>query len=1564
MKKIFSFLTLAVALLCSGNAWAGDVPTWKDSIQGKGTEAEPYLIDNYRYLVLTINTYGGHIKLTKSFDMKDSKISDIDYTLSNTATIDLNGFTISNTTTNYTTLSLTTNGAITLKDGSAAQTGCVQGRTSNYAIYCNNATITILGGTIKGGNNGGDALNLTNSSSAIINGGHFESTGTKYSVSANNSSVTINGGYFKGDMYRKGTSYAFDIKGGYFATKPTCTYSVVAGQDILSNNDTQTKTDYPYCLRDIKAEDKPFVSIGDTYFMSVDKAIASQISGDILLLRNALCTQKISTNIVFAQSDSTLTINGSYAISNGTFRCKVVGPTTNITGGTFYNEVTGRSQIAGGTFYGAVNAQSGISKGTYYSTVQSTTISGGTFTENSAVTASSYISGGTFNCTTAVSAQGTITNGVFATLPNVGDGKVSGGCFTGTIADSTVADGYAVAKGEGKSIVTYSKRVDGGKLITGGSYSYDVSACIKEGYSQVPNYNSTYFYVAPNSNLKDGKIYTGTYYESVSAFLATGYSTASAKKTSGDNQFPETYFVGKNVKTDNASDWTYYWLTSGSFTFNPQSVYTNCVTAPYEVVGPDAYGEWHVQLPEENVAASINGSPYPTLSKALNAVQANEIVVLMSDIVENATVYKYSGIDYKINLHGHKLSSETGITLDLQSNRGTNKTITIFDDCGTGSVIANSTDGIAVRVGSSYATQISIQGGTYIGKTAVSAAGTSSSYKATVLISGGKFDGSLIKTTSSSYTLTGGSYTENPQSLIPAGATYNVVDYSSDPTYTSEYKYVVQQTGVLFYEVTTGSCDHGSVTISNASADDYYKSGTHLTLNATPEDDYKLRYFMVNGEQISGNTLEVSEDAEVTAEFVHKDYICKNTSTNKEYESLKEAVSAVKSKDNEIIVYGDINFSEDTYFSSGFGCIINLQGHKINLRNHWDNFEKDSVGSQLGLSGKMTWKNGTINGENNYVVASNGFVVDGDTRKSNITFENLKTNGGFNLLATQATFNNCNVDALSKKYHAIYLEAGEGASLKSEGIIYSGNYTGKSGQTTLSPAANCSFILYGGIYNSEPNSGWLASGYQVIETSDPTYKYTVVNQVIENPVEVTKEQPKTIEEGQKVATPSVEVKEDAVLTIEQNASVVTTTLALTTTPTATPSDDIYGKSSQITGAGASAIAAQNVYIDITMDPSGKLNASQYYAFAVPFNVNINGGVQKNINGTLSAAVLDEDYRAYTYDGANRASQGKGSNWTMVDANGTFTPGVFYLVEFANSSCNTFRFTKASGENLNNAANISLQEFGNGTPDSPDAGWNGIANNSLQNASFSSEATMAQVFEPNNKKFTTISLNSTSFAIGTPFFIQATGANQKANNSVIAAPAASAPARMLAQTDDETFGDYTIRIKADGATRMADQLFVSASENASSNYVIGKDLVKMFMGNATVAQLWVNDYSKKLSVNQAVLTNDVANVSLTLYAPATGNYTVYLRDIPEDATIYLLQNGQAIANLNDGAYTVALAKGENTQYGLRINTSRTIPGTATSIDEALVGKDLQKVLIDGVVYIIRDGKMFNALGVQL
>lgn len=81
----------------------------------------------------------------------------------------------------------------------------------------------------------------------------------------------------------------------------------------------------------------------------------------------------------------------------------------------------------------------------------------------------------------------------------------------------------------------------------------------------------------------------------------------------------------------------------------------------------------------------------------------------------------------------------------------------------------------------------------------------------------------------------------------------------------------------------------------------------------------------------------------------------------------------------------------------------------------------------------------------------------------------------------------------------------------------------------------------------------------------------------------------------------------------------------------------------------------------------------------------------------------------------------------------------------------------------------------------------------------------------------------------------------------------------------------------------------------------------------------------------------------------------------DYALYLTLNGEAIANLSDGAYLLNLQKGTDNNYGLRV--SARAPQVSTGIDEAVVDAqgDIRKVLINNQVFIIRGDKVYSIDG---
>ena len=66
----------------------------------------------------------------------------------------------------------------------------------------------------------------------------------------------------------------------------------------------------------------------------------------------------------------------------------------------------------------------------------------------------------------------------------------------------------------------------------------------------------------------------------------------------------------------------------------------------------------------------------------------------------------------------------------------------------------------------------------------------------------------------------------------------------------------------------------------------------------------------------------------------------------------------------------------------------------------------------------------------------------------------------------------------------------------------------------------------------------------------------------------------------------------------------------------------------------------------------------------------------------------------------------------------------------------------------------------------------------------------------------------------------------------------------------------------------------------------------------------------------------------------------------------------------GTYTIELAQGTNEGYGLLLKMPQTPTDIESISDEGLAIRGAQKVIIDGRMYLVREGRMFDALGILI
>ena len=435
------------------------------------------------------------------------------------------------------------------------------------------------------------------------------------------------------------------------------------------------------------------------------------------------------------------------------------------------------------------------------------------------------------------------------------------------------------------------------------------------------------------------------------------------------------------------------------------------------------------------------------------------------------------------------------------------------------------------------------------------------------------------------------------------------------------------------------------------------------------------------------------------------------------------------------------------------------------------------------------------------------------------------------------------------------------------------------------------------------------------------YFYKEVHQEVTESLEITED----------YAYTSLTITEDGMVTISNDATLTVKDFVIQSTMGA-------GESGQLLGATLDNFdVIGDAYIDITLGKDAA--ADQWHAFTVPFPVNALNGIYKTDGTKLRNEV---DYAIMDYHGDIRANGKYG--WKKY--RGDLVPGTFYIMT-VNGDIKTFRFKKTDGSSVVAANNKDLVAH-NGSGTDTDKGWNGVGNPTL---AYGSVAQAVQVLNPETYTYEAHEANATNFTVGTPFFIQAASNGNMTMAVADASKPSYAPARQ--QTTEVKAKVY---LSNDNYT---DRLYITATDDATATYEIGKDLVKMTMTNTpNVPQLFARAYNTDLCMIHTPLSNNEAMVALNLYAPAAGEYTLSA-EAQNDETIYLLKDNAIIWNLTASEYTIDLSQGNTEVYGVIIKRA---PQVETGVDNGATIQTLpSKVILQGNLYIFHNGQVYDATG---
>jgi len=385
-----------------------------------------------------------------------------------------------------------------------------------------------------------------------------------------------------------------------------------------------------------------------------------------------------------------------------------------------------------------------------------------------------------------------------------------------------------------------------------------------------------------------------------------------------------------------------------------------------------------------------------------------------------------------------------------------------------------------------------------------------------------------------------------------------------------------------------------------------------------------------------------------------------------------------------------------------------------------------------------------------------------------------------------------------------------------------------------------------------------------------------------------------------------------------------------------------------------------------------LEGSTYYTLALPHNVDV-----QSVTYTDDSSVL---LSLGQYDGAARAS---GMNGWYSTQSRNLIRGNGYIVNAsskANSKYSRVRFPMnidlSDGES--ECASIAVSAYPSQTGKDNDAGWNLIGNPYLANYTapngFSGDNGIGLLQEDGKGGYEWI---------GNLRYVVLPGDDGATYRSVLAS-AAVLPAFknffvQIGEGDALTFplanrAQSAPMRKQTGSTAMESVLFQFILSAKDSNQIYDQygvlvgDYTEAYDFNADLAKWHNSQLDVYMPIGDyelayAAISEQMAQlVPLSISASVAGVYTMQMDLTTADSEIEvdLLYQGSKIGCVSRQPLSISLPKGLSTDYALSISTKR-LP---TGVENMGVNCDVEKLLRENQLIIIRAGKVYNALGQEL
>ncbi len=185
-----------------------------------------------------------------------------------------------------------------------------------------------------------------------------------------------------------------------------------------------------------------------------------------------------------------------------------------------------------------------------------------------------------------------------------------------------------------------------------------------------------------------------------------------------------------------------------------------------------------------------------------------------------------------------------------------------------------------------------------------------------------------------------------------------------------------------------------------------------------------------------------------------------------------------------------------------------------------------------------------------------------------------------------------------------------------------------------------------------------------------------------------------------------------------------------------------------------------------------------------------------------------------------------------------------------------------------------------------------------------------------------------------------------------------PAAIAARKQSSGKDQYTLRLALQQEDAQCDHTFIRLQEdNATAEFDMNYDLCKIINSGANIYSMIGN-----VEVAANVLPVEERIIPLGLDIEEDGNYTFAMPDGTDGITAILIDYETGTeTNLLLADYTVELNAGiDNERFALRVRPNH----VATEVENTILtdsNDNVKKYIIDGALYLLRDGKLYDAQG---